>query len=254
MKSGFFQTSQVLSEQAKQKTLLYPYGKTKITLNGSDYFFDEGVKLPHEIFHELSIRISLEFGYVLHTPFSHIDEIAADYLEEMFVDSYFSKNCVYLKKIRVNRTPASLIDASIILLNLKAHHTQIASTFDIKENILFPNYVDCITTRSYFYDDLVLYCNTNNVTKNLRILLPFLEIENLNLDMLKQVANSSIRCFREKLLFEDHNYTTTRNHYCVPVDANKVHYVEHIYNLVQSYCKSFEEAEGNLAMFGYENI
>jgi hypothetical protein len=253
MKSGFFQSSQVLSEQSNERTNLYPFGKTKITLNGSDFHFSEGVKLPHEIFHELSIRISLEFGFVLHEPFSHVDEIPTDYLEEMFIDSYFKDNSIYLLKKRVDRTEASLIDASIMQLNLKEYHSQIADVLKIDEEKLFPKYIDCITTKSYFYDDLLLFCIFGDVSEKLVTLIPFLEKEHLTLPTLKQVATSSIVCFRDKLFFENHDYIETGTHYGVPINA-KVHYVEYIFKLMQSYCKAFECPEGKFAQFGYENI
>jgi hypothetical protein len=253
MKSGFFQSSQVLSEKTQEKTILYPFGKTKITLNGSDFYFNEGVKLPHEIFHELSIRISLEFGFVLHEPFSHVDEIPTDYLEEMFVDSYFNSNIIYLKKQRVDRTEASLIDASIIQLNLTKYHLQIADVLEVNVAKVFPKYIDCITTRSYFYDDLLLFCIHGGVSEKLAILIPFLEKEHLTLPSLKQVATSSIACFRNKLFFEQHDYIETQKYYGVPISP-KVHYVEYIFKLMQSYCKAFEYPDGKYAQFGYENI
>jgi hypothetical protein len=249
MKSGFFQSSQVLSERSNEKTNLYPFGKTKITLNGCSFYFDKGVKLPHEIFHELTIRISLEFGFILQKPFSHIDEIPTDYLEEMFVDSYLNNDTIYLQKQRVDRTAASLIDASIILLNLESYHSQIAEILNIDVNILFPKYINCITTKSYFYNDLVLYCTTDNISRKLSALIPFLEKENLDLKTLKQVAQSSIKCFRDKLLFGNHVYLQTDEYYGFETHA-KVNYVEYIFTLMRSYCKAFEEPDGAVLILG----
>jgi hypothetical protein len=173
------------------RTLLIFAGKAKVV----EYPFQP----PHEIMHlrgpQIVNNYLISFGGkpVEFNLFHHEDEIFADYFEAVmkrsFIDSIDGQDFLCMPKDVVNYSLATLVDTSILHLNLWEHHKLLSSKFKKKKREVFPGYKNIVQSRTALFESLQRYEDTGVKSFEIEVLDELLSCTNHSIHGLFEVAD-----------------------------------------------------------------
>jgi hypothetical protein len=197
-----------LTQFERTKNIAVPKS-TLLILNDEVKVLEYPFTPPHEIMHlrgtEMVKKYQTQIGSnVKNFKFlSHEDEIFADYFEAVLVRSYLDKidsqEFLCLPEKIVNYSCATLVDTSILHLNLAPNHKNLSTKLNKIKVDIFPGYKNIIESRTGLFEAIKLYENTGQKTKEIEIVDELLGETNNSIAQLFEIAQLAKDAFQSLL-------------------------------------------------------